>query len=88
MTIYKPNKDCKHFSECCFLKELTVCPNNCVHFRHKDEVRVVRCKDCVQWERFKSPAICHIGRCHTHDIEMGEDEFCSFGEKQEVNYEV
>ena len=45
-------------------------------------VEVVRCKDCIQWERFKSPAICHHGRCHTHDIEMDEDDYCSYGERK------
>ena len=46
-------------------------------------VEVVRCKDCVQWQRHSTTVgVCPHGMCHTHDIEMEEDDFCSYGERR------
>lgn len=78
MTVYRPNKDCKLFAECGWVKELGVCPNNCVHFRHIDEVRVIRCKDC----RFIIDRQDGTHGCYIHFMdECKLDDYCSYGEK-------
>ena len=40
------HKECKHYDNCCYRNDIGTCPNWCVQFKHKDDVRVVRCKDC------------------------------------------
>ena len=40
------HKECKHYEDCCYRNDIGGCPNWCAQFKHKDDVRVVRCKDC------------------------------------------
>ena len=41
------HKDCKHYDGCGYRNDIGCCPNWCAQFKHKDDVRVVRCNDCV-----------------------------------------
>ena len=47
-----------------------------------DAVPVVRCKDCVQWDRHCGIVDSPNGHCWTHDIEMNGYDFCSYGERK------
>ena len=49
-----------------------------------DAVEVVRCKDCKRWDRFcDTYGACKTGQCFLHNTRMGEDDFCSYGERRE-----
>ena len=48
-----------------------------------DAVHVVRCKDCVQWHRNRGVTDSPNGHCFTHDIEMNQHDFCSYGERKD-----
>ena len=76
----REHKDCKKFEECGFRKELHGCPNNCVHFRHKDEIRVVRCKDCVHMKKQFGARFCNVWCMYNG---MGDGGFCNYGERKE-----
>ena len=51
-----------------------------------DAVPVVRCKDCVQWDRHCGVVDSPNGHCWTHDIEMNGYDFCSYGERKENDH--
>ena len=46
-----------------------------------DFVEVVRCKDCAHFDR-KSGTCNHFGY-YTYAPDVGEDDYCSFGERRE-----
>ena len=78
------HKDCKHYDDCPYRNDIGCCPNWCAQFKHRDDVRVVRCKDCKHWEK-------ETGSCTEHptyyDHGMDwyiydEDDFCSCGERK------
>lgn len=74
-------KACKKYDECGWRKSVGYCPENCTHFHHKDEVIVIRCKDCKHTETdgCADPAI----YCQKWDRwEMPEDFFCAYGERR------
>lgn len=48
-----------------------------------DAVPVCRCKDCVQWHRHCGVTDSPNGHCFTHDIEMNQHDFCSYGERKD-----
>lgn len=63
-------KDCKKYATCDWRKSVGYCPEECNHFKHKDEVVVTRCRECKKdW--------CYLRR------ELGEDGFCSAGERKD-----
>ena len=73
-------KDCKRFASCGFLME-GLRPVKCVHFRHKDDIRVVRCKDCkycVEERDLGMYCSCWSGMMS----ETVADDFCSYGERK------
>lgn len=39
------HKDCKKYP-CDWCYSVKGCPTDCQHFKHKDEMLVIRCKDC------------------------------------------
>ena len=45
------HKDCKYYDDCDFRNDVGWCPESCRQYKHKDDVRVVRCKDCEYWTK-------------------------------------
>lgn len=41
------HKDCKHYDDCDYRNDIGCCPNWCAQFKYKDDVRVIRCKNCI-----------------------------------------
>lgn len=39
-------KDCAHYADCPYRNDIGICPYWCMKYKHRDEVRVVRCMDC------------------------------------------
>lgn len=77
-----PHENCKKYDTCEWRKSVGYCPDNCNHFKHKDEVVVVRCKDC---KRTKDDG-CGAIYCQKWDRwEMPEDFFCRYGERRTEN---
>lgn len=71
------HKECKHYDGCGYRNDIGCCPNWCAQFKHKDDVRVVRCKDCAS------------GKGSTHKVcplykqgLMKDEDFCSKGERK------
>ena len=82
-------KECKKYINCGFRKELAGCPLSCIHYKHKDEVRVVRCKDCMYYEHDKRhgticrhPELDFDIECYDQWINTKPDDFCSYGERR------
>ena len=48
-----------------------------------DVVKVVRCKDCENWQTDWNPAIPDRHYCAVMDSMMKADDFCSYGERRE-----
>lgn len=38
--------DCWQFEDCTYRNDVGWCPENCLQYRHEDDVRVVRCEKC------------------------------------------
>ena len=38
--------NCRYYEDCDYRNDVGYCPKYCVQYRHKDDERVVRCKDC------------------------------------------
>lgn len=87
-------KDCAHYADCDF-QSMVGCPSFCVQYKHKDDVRVVRCKDCKFWTPMDNGISWHHqgrtdGECEKlwqlHCAERhltNQDHFCSYGERKE-----
>ena len=71
--------DCKHYDDCNFRNDVGWCPESCRQYKHKDDVRVVRCKDCKHHNETW---------CDMNSRDRGEwfcwhdDDFCSYGERR------
>lgn len=79
------HKECKHYEECGYRNDIGVCPNWCGQFKHKDDVRVVRCKDCIHW--YKPEDVClkiySDGAVSPYAWQVrNPDDFCSYGERR------
>lgn len=68
------HNDCAHYDDCDYLNDVGSCPRVCGQYHHKDDVRVVRCKDC----RFKTEP----GQPNILCYNMKDDDFCSYGERK------
>ena len=78
-------KDCKHWGKCEFFADCLYCPAGCAHYKHEDEVMVMRCADCIYYR--KRGGIYHDDSCAilyygdgTHRT-VCERDFCSYGKK-------
>ena len=40
-------KECAHYADCPYRNDIGRCAYYCLKYRHRDDVRVVRCKDCM-----------------------------------------
>ena len=78
--------DCRNFQDCSYRNDVGWCPENCVQYRHKDDVRVVRCEKCEYWHESRDES---FGWCtqRVSDIayvsyldRRAPDDFCSKGE--------
>lgn len=67
------HKECKHYDGCYYRNDIGTCPNWCAQFKHKDDVRVVRCKDC----KFYMTIHCICDGCCISD-----DWYCAGGERR------
>ena len=73
------HKDCKHFDGCDYRNDIGCCPNWCAQFKHKDDVRVVRCKDCKHYHDFETHFDCN----HVCGMDyVKPNDFCSYGERK------
>ena len=73
------HKDCKHYDGCDYRNDIGCCPNWCAQFKHKDDVRVVRCNDCFFWHDFET----HMDCRNPFGIDLPKsDDFCSYGERR------
>lgn len=77
--------DCWQFQDCFYRNDVGRCPENCLQYRHKDYVLVVRCRECRFWTEGRH----HTGRCKClidfHDAERyvtDAGHFCSYGERR------
>ena len=75
--------ECKHYRDCCYRNDIGTCPNWCAQFKHKDDVRVVRCKDCKYYEHPEYYGGGTKDVCRTFKRQMKEDDFCSYGERKD-----
>ena len=76
------HKECKHYEECGYKNDVGVCPNWCAQFKHRDDVRAVRCKDCKYYEIHKPKVLENCER-NGYLIPMKPDDYCSYGERKD-----
>lgn len=68
---------CKKYADCGWRKSIGYCPEECNHFKHKDEVIVVHCADCeIRGNEDECPLLSLAD--YTED-----DDYCSFGRRSE-----
>jgi hypothetical protein len=74
------HKNCKYHEVCDYRNDIGECPDRCVQYKHKDEVRVVRCKDCKHMEVTPDK----LRWCHVWNgiNGMGDEGFCNYGERK------
>ena len=67
--------DCAHYTDCDYRNDVGWCPDYCLQWKHRDEVRVVRCNDC-KWH----------DRCEVEDLlakfQCIENPYCAGGERK------
>ena len=76
------HKDCKKYP-CDWCYSVKGCPKECQHFKHKDEVMVIRCKDCKH-QITKGYAQYRYRWCEVWKgiNGMGDDGFCNYAERR------
>lgn len=52
-----------------------------------DAVEVVRCKDCKHWLKDVAGCTENVGRCEWANWMVGENGYCVYGERKEVQNE-
>ena len=80
-------KDCKKYP-CDWCYSVKSCPEECSHFKHKDEVIVIRCKDCKEAKKPTSNLLSgKFVNCALYDPMplMKCHDFCSYGERRTKN---
>ena len=77
------HKDCKHFDGCDYRNDIGCCPNWCAQFKHKDDVRVVRCKDCTNWMyEYDDVGLCVADVPDVDGVQRMAYDFCSYAERK------
>ncbi len=74
------HKNCKYYDVCDYRNDVGNCPDRCVQYKHKDDVRVVRCKNCVHMKKQFNARYCEVWTMFNG---MGDDGFCNYGERKE-----
>lgn len=82
------HKNCKYYSDCDYRNAVGECPDRCVQYKHKDDVRVVRCKECKHYHQYhqgKTNELCEWGKCKliSMDVDMPENGYCCYGERKD-----
>lgn len=74
--------DCRNFQDCPYRNDVGWCPENCGQYRHKDDVRVVRCKDC---RGMNGEVVRPEGRylCERTSRWVWDNDYCSLGERKD-----
>lgn len=76
-------KDCKHYDDCEYRNAIGYCPQYCMQYKHKDEVRVVRCAECqsckVILDIIGNPSL-HCKLSYGMP-QVDYDDYCSRGKK-------
>ena len=79
------HENCKKFADCTWRNDVGYCPDNCNQFKHKDEVIVVRCKDCKHYIAYNRSVggLVEWGKCRKidMDVDMPGNGYCCYGEK-------
>lgn len=78
------HENCKKYSDCTWRNDVGYCPDDCNQFKHKDEVIVVRCRDCKR--RYFNEDIgeyCCEAWGDGYDTVCTDDDYCSYGEKRD-----
>ena len=70
--------DCRRYDDCDYRNDIGECPDDCNQFKHKDDVRVVRCRDCMEY----TPVEGGKPLCALHSIGVAYDDFCSYAERR------
>ena len=76
------HKDCKRYDDCDFRNDVGWCPESCRQYEHKDDVRVVRCKDCKHWLGDGNNCKMYIVIGNKVMYNWYSDDFCSYGERR------
>lgn len=66
-------KDCAHYADCSYRNDIGRCPYWCMKYKHRDEVRVVRCKDCKHYMTI---------HCTCDGCCISDDWYCADGERK------
>lgn len=70
-------EDCAYYEDCPYRNDMGHCARWCMRYRHKDDVRVVRCKDCGAYNTTNCAE--GFGWCGHFDRGMMDNDFCSHG---------
>ena len=73
--------DCWQFKDCNFRNDVGWCPENCNQYRHKDDVRVIRCEKCRYHFTVDGEDICRRPGLNGEMI-VTPDGFCAWGESR------
>lgn len=73
------HKDCKRYDDCDFRNDVGWCPESCRQYKHKDDVRVVRCKYCEYWTKQVDSL---QGRCALGGHYPTGNWYCANGERK------
>lgn len=74
------HEKCVKYDSCDWRKSVGYCPENCNHFKDRDEVVVVRCRDCKHME--KTPDCLRWCNVWNGINGMGDKGFCNYGERK------
>ena len=84
-------KNCKYYAVCDYRNDVGKCPDRCVQYKHKDDVRVVRCEKCV-YGKLDKAAFYHDVYGNENDTTLYHclygfghnkgEHFCSYGERR------
>ena len=74
------HKECKHYGDFGYRNDIGCCPNWCAQFKHKDDVRVVRCRDCKYSEPCKPHKKIWCPRIGRY---LNADFYCAEGAKKD-----
>ena len=79
------HKDCKRYDDCDFRNDVGWCPESCAQYKHKDDERVVMCRDCQWYGNERACPLAASGLSADCIKLPKEDDFCSYGERRKDN---
>lgn len=72
-------KDCGKYPTCIY-RQAVGCPMVCLQYKHKDDLRVVRCSDCKHCD--PENLHCDHPMSTTLPVPRKPDDYCSYGERK------